>query len=402
MGREGAFRIWVILVGVVVACQGCPTREQSAGTPAAPASPYSLGDEALGPNVVVADGPWGRLRVLEFWLAPEEEAIDSSLCGTTYPPWTFPGWSRQDLRAFLAQPGFDQKTRAELDALTTCHPQGCSIAPTLLVAESLSTEARAAIYSVQLRQPDSPWLAATVRRKAGNVASWLEQAGLDESARRQVLALGYPEGDSLAFSDLPLLCSRAADDPARGRLIRAWFFTRALLVKLRVQPQDNITAIEEYWSQERRIDLLPLLRAAAGVEGGMSIDITYLLPATTRRYLNTFPLAGAPPYDCHWTSMNFGRIEPDEGMVNFEGVRERLKSEYDEVPFRNLRKGDVVFWIDSRNLAVHSAVYLAADIFFTKNGRSALQPWVLSWRKDLDRLYHFEGTYRRVYRKRGS
>jgi hypothetical protein len=46
---------------------------------------------------------------------------------------------------------------------------------------------------------------------------------------------------------------------------------------------------------------------------------------------------------------------------------------------------------------IHSAVYIADDIMFTKNGRAYAQPWLLMRLKDVVTAYSFGKAPRLVY-----
>jgi hypothetical protein len=45
--------------------------------------------------------------------------------------------------------------------------------------------------------------------------------------------------------------------------------------------------------------------------------------------------------------------------------------------------GDIILLLDEHGGAIHSGVYLAEDIIFTKNGNNFAQPWMLMHLKDL-------------------
>ena len=43
----------------------------------------------------------------------------------------------------------------------------------------------------------------------------------------------------------------------------------------------------------------------------------------------------------------------------------------------------MIWFVDSKGIAVHSAVYVAGDFFFTKNGSNFNEPWILMNLDDL-------------------
>ena len=49
--------------------------------------------------------------------------------------------------------------------------------------------------------------------------------------------------------------------------------------------------------------------------------------------------------------------------------------------------GDILVFVTAEMNAFHSCVYIAADIVYTKNGRSLYQPWTLHHLRDIKKLY---------------
>jgi hypothetical protein len=49
--------------------------------------------------------------------------------------------------------------------------------------------------------------------------------------------------------------------------------------------------------------------------------------------------------------------------------------------------GDILLLLNSRNEVKHSAVYLADDLVFTKNGNNYRQPWMIMHIPDLLATY---------------
>ena len=118
------------------------------------------------------------------------------------------------------------------------------------------------------------------------------------------------------------------------------------------------------------------------------------LPPTARRLLYTFPNSdfGRTGYypDCHWTSLNFQNPDPLDRLADPPLATAYVLQNYTKVqgPYRY---GDVIFLMDgATGNAIHSCVYLADDLVFTKNGRSPTQPWVVM---KLDDVVSYYGMY---------
>ena len=80
--------------------------------------------------------------------------------------------------------------------------------------------------------------------------------------------------------------------------------------------------------------------------------------------------------------MNFFNATPDNRFSDPKYTVDHLLSHYYKIA-RPTMYGDLVFLLDKKGNAIHSAVYLADDIVFTKNGNNSAQPWMLMHLKDL-------------------
>ncbi|HEV7403531.1 MAG TPA: hypothetical protein VGO11_11410, partial [Chthoniobacteraceae bacterium] len=128
------------------------------------------------------------------------------------------------------------------------------------------------------------------------------------------------------------------------------------------------------------------------VKGGAWIGLTLLLPPLPREEIYSYPLIpenpAAVPRDCHWTSLNFFRQTPDPSFSDPKVVLEQFQKEYCTAP-GDPQYGDVVLLTKPDGTPVHSAIYLADDIVFTKNGSTIVHPWMLSTTADLLKRYSF-------------
>jgi hypothetical protein len=136
-------------------------------------------------------------------------------------------------------------------------------------------------------------------------------------------------------------------------------------------------------------------------EGG-NLSLFYLLPQFARDRLYTFPLPPQPgdPYmDCNWTTYNFlteavtGRLAGSTNLVEF------LNDNYYPVQTPTVC-GDILLLMDDQSHILHSAVYLADDLVFTKNGGGINQPWMLMHIPDLLVSYHSTPPLRVIYMRR--
>ncbi len=339
-------------------------------------------------EVALLAGPWGRLRVLSFWLKPRSEFVDTSQCPTDNPPWEFPGLSPEGLESLLRQSGADETTRQQLRASARFQDGTCLLRPGPYVIMHLAPPVRAAFYRRLLEVPESPWQEWTIRLDPSDLQDWVDRSGLPEPAREAMHRLAYPLGDKVAISDLPLLCGKAVTTEERRQLVGAWSTNRALMVKLQLQPGDDVFSIASYWSGGAlRKEILPMLESLAALPQGVVVDILHLLPASTRSLLNRFPAPGDPPRNCFWTAFNFGKDFRDDSLLDARKVQESLDRHYREVVNEAPGLGDLVLLTGRSGNVVHAAVQIADGIVFTKNGESLMQPWVLMWLRDVQSIY---------------
>jgi hypothetical protein len=133
-------------------------------------------------------------------------------------------------------------------------------------------------------------------------------------------------------------------------------------------------------------DLRPLFESQERLPGGGSVSILYLLPPLAREKLFTSPLPPVPGQerlpDCHWTALNFFNSNPDPRMSDNDYAARQISENYYQVASPGIA-GDLVLLLDDANRVIHSSVYIAGDVVFTKNGINYAQPWVLMHEKDL-------------------
>jgi hypothetical protein len=104
--------------------------------------------------------------------------------------------------------------------------------------------------------------------------------------------------------------------------------------------------------------------------------------------------------DCHWSTMNFFNDPPDNNFTNASYTSTFIDEHYYRVGVPNLY-GDVILIANEQGTVSHSAVYLADDIVFTKNGHNFAQPWMLMRLEDLLARYTSDASPRMlIYRDR--
>jgi len=100
--------------------------------------------------------------------------------------------------------------------------------------------------------------------------------------------------------------------------------------------------------------------------------------------------------------MNFFNDQPDNRFTDPSFTSAFIQTNYYQVALPN-QYGDVILILNEQGNAIHSAVHLANDIVFTKNGGHYGQPWMLMHLKDLLDQYTTDAAPKiMVYRSRNS
>jgi hypothetical protein len=336
-------------------------------------------------------GPWGELEFIRIVIEPPDEFMAADY--TAAPPrWEFGGfddtrleqlWEQADLPDAWRKQLRDPRKREVTAKAIVLHPDESLVA-------ALSPAARTVIYNTLARSSGNPLQSDPFRFRAEMVNEWFENSGLSDEVVARIRRYLYPRGTALLFSDpalvLPLLPTRAD----RVRLAKTLARKSTILLQVRIRPDSDVDRIADYWSTgQRRKDVRPLLHSLARQPDGAAIDIAHLLPRFARSLLYTYPspdvsLERSP--DCHWTAMNFFNDKPDEGFLDLDYLKRKLETDY--TPAEGAPgMGDILILSQANGEVVHSCVYLAADLVFTKNGQAPTVPWTLSTLADLLAFY---------------
>ena len=361
---------------IVVALSLRAWRSQAATPPAAPAV------RPTGPEVrKCRPGPWGALAYYELVTQPPDDFISPSYFSEASTQWTFKDCLKPALNELLGKIELTQAQREAIDRGAECSAGQCVVKPGAELVLGLSPKARAQLYAVLAKFPENTAQADPFIFRAADIHEWLDQGGLAPSTVELVKRLLYPHEGRLLLSDCGLIMRQVADAEERLRLLRILFRRRAVFPRLRVTPDSDLTALTAYWGKGGGgVVVGPLLKSVPHVPEGVPIHVVLLLPNFARERLYTYPLPSsvqqAGPYNCYWAALNFFNEPPDDRLGRPDAVRKALASDSYPVP-GSPTFGDVVLFSTPEHNIVHAAVYVADDILFTKNGPSAISPWLL-------------------------
>jgi hypothetical protein len=357
----------------------------------------------------LAPGPWGEIEAHRLELAIPEEYLRVDAPTDYQPQWHFTGFTPERLAEFFRAMPLTEEQRYDLlrPSRWQWDEQGARVHPSSHTVLNLSTNARSRIYAQLVHSWEEQSQRFAVPFYPQEIEDKLAASRLTEHTRVMIRRLLYPRGEWLMFGDMTALLASLADEQERAEVVRVFSRHTTYLLTLRVTPQSNLDELTAYWSiGGRRKDLRPLLESLARVPGGSTLDVAHLLPPMPRRRLYTYPYHSLDPVeerrDCHWTSVNFFNDPADDRFTDNATVSEFIRTGYEPVSDR-LRFGDVILLYTLEGTAVHSAVYIAADMVFTKNGGHFSTPWSFMRLDEMLRFYNAlfgadGGVEQRVYR----
>lgn len=357
----------------------------------------------------ITTGPWGELELIPITLEPPAD-FAAKLLKYDSTTWYFRDCDMGSLPHVLRSCGINEVLIPDIVKTATAHPaiNGLTVKPETHVMLGLSDDAKEKLYAYLAGSDGNNYskidpfrfrpLLLDRRFALGDIS--------DESARL-IRRLAYRRGELLLFSDVSVVLESVSTEAEKVKILRSLAAQFGQHARLHVQPGSDVIALAKYWgggSSTRARELLPVLESLSKVPGGAEIDIAKLLPPFARVRLHEYPEeVGDTPnnrLDCHWTSMNFWNSTPDDRYSDPVYVANKLSEEY--VPATgDLQFGDVMFLTRGGSQAIHSAVYLAGDLFFTKNGGTITTPWMLMRKDDMLTYYSIHGPVQvMVYRKK--
>lgn len=332
-------------------------------------------------------GPWGELKISRIETQLPLDSIILSKYEDRNCRWVFPNYTMDQLQSLLRSTDLTGAQQDRLLQAARAEPSvsGLVLSPDDETVLAMSTGARGAIYTVLAGFAENAAQFDPFRYPADSVEEWLDEEEVAPATISLVRRLLYTRGQYVVFSDVSQVLNSLPAREDKVRLIRMVAQQSSVILRLQIHARSNVAALAQYWSGNGRIkNVQPLLESLAKAPGGGEIDIVHLLPVFARRRLYCYPEPAQQDirFDCHWTSLNFWNVPPDNRYLDVANVREDLQTRYTPVT-GDYRYGDVLLFLVGNNDAIHSAVYIAANIVFTKNGGSGESPWILM---ELDRL----------------
>lgn len=355
----------------------------------------------------VHTGPWGELLMRDISLERPVEYLTDEVTSPPTEVWKFNGLKPAAVQAFLVKNGLTAAQAEGAVAPAACQEtsSGTQVTPSADFLFSLSAANRAQLYPALAGFGVNLYFDYPYIFPAETIESIYADARLNPDDVALLKQLVYPNGAAQQLSDYQFLLNQIPTVERRVALTRSLSRQSAVLARLVVKPDTDIDKIAAYWGNVPNVrftDVRPLLESLKQLPEGGNISLLYLLPKFARDRLYTFPLPpqpGEPTMDCHWTTFNFSNETPDNRFNDPTFAVNYIQKNYYQIAAPSLY-GDVLLLMNEKNEIKHSAVYLADDVVFTKNGNNYRQPWMLMRISDLIATYPSTPPMRAVYMRR--
>ena len=338
-------------------------------------------------------GPWGKLEISTIYIEAPDDLLEAVQRPNSIPIWNFPDGTEKELRELFTKAGLASAVQERILDPKRMLKQGSLLAvfPPIEDLKAMTQDARSIIYPELAKSELNEFHANPIYIVGGNVDEWLRETKLRPALQNLIRTMTWRSGSALVFSDLRTLLSQAESDAEVRHIFKTTTRRRTLLVRLKIDPTSDMKSLTAYWTAGgRSLDVVPMLEAAAERGCETEIDITHLLPPIPRRRLYTYPtmdlaVRGRMP-DCHWTSLNFFELSVKDYFLDLRLAANRVMQGYEKInPPYGL--GDILLFLNDKGNAVHSCVYIADNIVFTKNGENTLSPWLLKRLSDVEEIY---------------
>lgn len=345
-------------------------------------------------------GPWGEIEARVIKISPPAAMVRRGfdLDELKENLWAFAEPTLEQVGQRLVLAGFNQNQIQQLLAGDRIrrHPieDLWIIRPTSEAILALSPAQRANFYAPMRRLP--AWDYASMVRKPTPIensdpATWFSGVGLSQETIDLTKRLSFQQGRTTVLADVGFIFSQIEDEAEQEAFLRAIELTEAVVLRLKLTPNSDVRSLAKYWSNpESEASVRAMLEASRPQIGHRWIDLAQLLPPMPRSRLYTFAQdvdvhLSLP--DCRWTALNFFTEVPSDRLADEDTAFGYLNENYDLVlpPYRF---GDVIVVFEKgTGEFIHACTYIAANIVFTKNGKSVLNPWIFQTDERLSRLY---------------
>jgi hypothetical protein len=367
--------------------------------------------KVFGTAPEIHSGLWGDLQTWDIRIEQPMEYVGFEKTSSEGPVWNFGTLSPVAVERLLLDSGC---TAEQSQQLLKCQVQGgngsAMYRPEEAFLLSLSPEVRSKLYLALAQNAANRFQANPYPIPGGDMASFFARLhDSNKTAFATMKKLLYTRNGYTYFSDPERVLKDLPMAEDRLDYLQSLTSQSAVMMRLLIRPNSDIDKPLNYWALSMPgvliKDLIPLFESQRRLPEGGGISILYLLPKLAREKLFSTPLPpasgdGKLP-DCHWTALNYFNATPDPRMADNEYASRFITENYYEIAKPGIG-GDLILLLNAQGGVIHSAVYIADDVVFTKNGISYSQPWILMHEMDLVGSYSaLESVKVTYFRRRG-
>lgn len=381
-------RWWVPILAVLCLCAGYAAGCRFPWISRASSDPVKLAGIA-DQATPLKPGPWGNLEAVPMYIEVPDDYLPVKAVEESSPLWHFVGYDPALLSDLFDTAGLSSEQKAELldQSKWVKDDDGITISPSTDLVLGLSPNSRKVIYGVLSQFPVNSISANRCYFPAEKFDEFFAKSGISPDIVALVKKLSFPHGRLLFFCDAPLVMARLNSYTDKLRLMKALTRKSTLLLRLHVMPTDDINALSDYWVKGKwGKDGRTMLESLIDIPGGARMGVGRFFPPRARTALYTFPYPSLNPNDakkdCHWTALNFFNDPPDDRFLDVNNVKQTLTTDYYPV-MSDFRYGDIIELVRENGEAIHSCVYIAGDVVYTKNSAQPTEPVMLMTIPDL-------------------
>jgi hypothetical protein len=358
-------------------------------------------------SATVSTGAWGTLLTHAIELERPAEYLTEEVTSPKPEVWTFAGRRAVEVKSLLLKNGVSETQAAEalVPGNFTEKDSGTELKPSEKFLMSFTPEQRRTLYLALAGAGVNLYLDFPYIFPGTGLADICNSGQLRPEEVALIKLLAYPNGSATQLSDYFFLLEKIPTQERRIKVTQALSRQSAVLARLAVRPDTDIDKLAGYWGNVpnvRLTNIRPLMESLKQLPEGGSMSLLYFLPKFARERLYTFPLpaqAEDPTMDCHWTTFNFFNEPPDNRFNDPSYAVQYIQKNYYQIAAPS-QYGDILLLMNDRQEVKHSAVFIADDIVFTKNGNNYRQPWMLMRIPDLLATYPATPQMKAIYMRR--
>lgn len=345
-------------------------------------------------------GPWGELYTVPFVIAAPDELLPVRAIESGGTHWVFKNCTATEISHLLESADLPADQRDAMLAPAVARMKGIDleITPPPDMVAALPEKARAALYRKLVQFAENRPAFFFIHKDT--LAGRFDDSGIARDTLAMFRKFSCEHGDYLVFGGLPAMLALLPDYGEKVRFVKALTRQRTMLVRLRITKNSDVKTLAEYWGRGVwAANIRAILDGIERIPGGTFMNVMTVLPPLPASQLYFYPIVQENPlngpvtiHDCHWTSLNFFRDTADTRPVDAAIFTREIAGDHFPVT-GDPRYGDILVLAKPDGEIVHSAVFIADDIVFTKNGATAIYPWMFATITDLQKQYSFLAPY---------